>query len=124
MLLECLNGQPIAVNKSPLIDNVRLNIDNENHQARFKMLYVKDDKNIPIDIIVFNYTLPKLAVNNGGVSVTLSGIEQNKNVQFKITVTYTFFKKKWVVTGALSGKPINKELNNIFEIIEIFKEII
>lgn len=124
MLLECLNGQPITVNKSPLIDNVRLNIDNENHQARFKMLYVKDDKNIPIDIIVFNYTLPKLAVNNGGVSVTLSGIEQNKNVQFKITVTYAFFKKKWVVTGALSGKPINKELNNIFEIIEIFKEII
>lgn len=124
MLLESLNGHPITINGSPLASDIRLNIVHENHQARFKMTYIKDDKNIPIDIIIFNYTLPKLTINNGGVSVTLSGIEQTKNVQFKINVTYNFFRKKWIVTGALSGKPINKELNNIFEIIEIFKEII
>lgn len=124
MLLESLNGHPITINGSPLANDIRLNIVHENHQARFKMTYIKDDKNIPIDIIIFNYTLPKLTINNGGVSVTLSGIEQTKNVQFKINVTYNFFRKKWIVTGALSGKPINKELNNIFEIIEIFKEII
>lgn len=121
MLLECLNGSPLTIDGAPFMDNIRLNIAN-NHQFRLKFLYIADEKHQPIDIVVLNYTIPKLSMNS--LTINVSGVEKQRNIRFSMDVSYHFFKKKWIISGTFMGKEINKEFLNILEIIKIFKEVL
>ena len=121
MLLECLHGAPLTVDGSPILDNIRLNLAG-NHQLRFKAIYVADGNNIPIDIVVLNYTSPKISLNS--ISMIVTGVERNKSSRFNLNISFNFFKKKCHINGIFLDKNIDMECDNFLEIIKIFKEVL
>lgn len=107
MLFEVLNGQPIRVDGTDIMTNVRLKI-HQNGQIRFKaeVCDERDHQLKPIDIFVRQYTKPDLT-SVCDITASASG----DNVIGKNTFLLHFkmhpLKKKIKINGNIGNKTIN-----------------
>lgn len=121
MLIEFLKS-PILIDGTPAIVNARLNIT-KNHQMRLKMAYVqRDDQDVPVDIVIYNWTMPKLEKLSIIISVT--GKEMIRDIPFQLKITYDFFRNSWKLKGNFGDDIINREIEAMSDLIMIAREYI
>ena len=77
MLIECI-GTPVNVDGKPLLKDFRLYIDPE-HRMRFKMKYLFGENEVPVDIVVYRYSIPKL--DKLSLGITAEGKEMTHDVR-------------------------------------------
>lgn len=119
MLIEFLKS-PILVDGRPVIINPRLNITG-NHQLRLKMAYVQeDDEDVPVDIVVYNWTTPKL--ERLSIIISVDGKEMIRDIPFHIKITYDFLKSSWKLKGNFGSSVINQEIDQMLYLIMIFRK--
>ena len=108
----------ITINGSQVIENLRLHVPNSS-QFRCKFIANGDEK-IPVDIIC---TSINYQANLNGVKVILSGMENTKRLNYRISLTIHPIAKSSDVSGYIGTMDIHKTLKNTGGAIEIFKEI-
>ena len=91
MLIEFLDT--ILVNKTPVVENVRLNLQPMKCQLRLKLTYIEGEVKTPLDFVVFNWSpqLDKLALSikiDGKEYVVLEKVEDMTAGQYIDYETY------------------------------------
>lgn len=120
MLIECI-GTPVNVDGKPLLKDFRLYIDPE-HRLRFKVKYLFGDHEVPVDIVVYRYSLPKLDKLSLGISI--EGKEMTHDVRYMLWLGYNFLDRKWTLRGTVGGRQVKYEMSTILEIVQVVKAII
>lgn len=118
MILECLNGQPIKIDGEPFMKNLRLNIPKDKKALRMNMEFIQPDGEIPIDIMVYSYSTPRL-YKVSSIVITLDGRELVHNVPFIVDLHFNLLTRKWKVVGRFNNKPINKNMDSVMDILPI-----
>ncbi|MCM1220115.1 MAG: hypothetical protein NC548_37055 [Lachnospiraceae bacterium] len=118
MLIECI-GNPVKVDGKDLLKDFRLNIAG-NNQLRFKANYLFEESEVPVDIVIFNYSLPKL--DKLSLGITIDGEEMIKKIKFKLRLAYSFLDRKWIIKGTFGTREIKYEMSTFLEIIQVVKE--
>lgn len=121
MIVIVPQGQ-ITCDGVPVIEDLAFNLE-KNRQARFKTkLCRKDQSSVPVDLVVYEYTWPKL--DKLTISVTFNGKEMIRNVRFSFKLSYAFTKHKWCINGNIGFLPINIESFKILEALSSLKDAI
>lgn len=120
MLIEILD-KPILIDKVETLKNVRLNLV-ENHKFRLKMVYVNDDHEDPVDIVVFNWSTPKLEKIK--INISIDGKEMIRSVTFNLKLSFDIVKRRWNLKGSFDNKPVNQELQHFIDIVTTFQNLI
>lgn len=120
MLIECI-GTPVNVDGKPLLKDFRLYIDPE-HRMRFKMKYLFGENEVPVDIVVYRYSIPKL--DKLSLGITAEGKEMTHDVRYKIWLGYNFLDRKWTIKGTVGVNQVKHEMSTILEIVQVVKSII
>lgn len=120
MLIEILD-KPILIDKVETLKNVRLNLA-ENHKFRLKMVYISDDHEDPVDIVVFNWSTPKLEKMK--INISIDGKEMIRSLTFNLKLSFDIVKRRWILKGSFDNKPVNQELTNVISIVTTFQNLI
>lgn len=118
MLLEILK-EPILVDGVERVKDVRLNIAS-NHQMRLKATYLSEGDDDPIDIVVYNWTVPKM--EKLSLSISIDGKEMLRNIKFELKLSYDFLRRSWRLKGKFGSNHLNRELAMITDIFLIIQE--
>jgi len=118
MLIDCI-GTPVKVDGNEILKDLRLNVAG-NHQLRIKMTYLFAESEVPVDIVVFNYSLPKLDKTSLGIHI--NGKEMITGLTFRVWLGYNFLAKKWILKGNVGSKEIKREMSTFLEIIQVIKD--
>lgn len=122
MLIEVLK-EPILINGVPSIKDIRLNVIDNQNQFRLKSTYIAEDKeDVHVDIVVYNWTIPKL--DKLALSISIDGKEMLRNIKFELKISYDFFKRRWRAKGNFGNNVVNKDLESFMDIIMIIREYI
>ena len=108
----------ICIDKNPIVEQIRLNIQPKDHQLRLKATYTNDSNSIPVDIVVFKWT-PKL--DKLSLSLAIDGKELTTNSDFLIMISYNVIKRHIKLSGNVAGKSIDMTVASIKDFLEIPK---
>lgn len=124
MFIEFLGNQPICIDDRPIMRKVRCNIVSKN-QLRLKLVFIDNELEIPIDLIVYNISYPRVVLN-GAITIGIIGEEYRKHMKFKIHVCYSFLKNTWTLNGIINGKEIKQTVDksSLKVMIEFLKELL
>lgn len=120
MLIECI-GNPIKADGEEVLKDLRLNLA-PNHQMRIKVKYLFEESEVPVDIVIFNYSSPRL--DKLSLSISIDGKEMTHKINFRVNLAYSFMTHKWTLKGTVGGNPVKKELSTFLEIFQVIKELI
>lgn len=120
MLIEILD-KPILIDKIETLKNIRLNIV-EDHKFRLKMIYINDDHEEPVDIVVFNWSTPKL--DKLKLIISIDGKEMIRSIPFNLKLSFDVIKRRWNLKGSFNNNTVNQELENVFNIFLAFQNLI
>ena len=114
MIIEFLDT--ILIDKSPVADNLRLNIKPETRQLRLKLNWLNQDRNIPIDLVIYNWSpyIDKLKFN-----LSIDGKELTSNKSFIVDLSYDIFKRRIKVKGNIGEEDVKYTASNIKDLLEI-----
>jgi len=116
MLIEFLHQ--VTVDKTPLIENIRLNIQPMSHQLRLKAVYLNGEIKTPVDIVVFNWT-PKL--DKLSLAISIYGKELTTGTEFHCKLSYDVFRQQLKLTGNIAGKNMKIIIASMKDFLEIPK---
>ena len=116
MLIEFLNV--IYVDKKPMAENIRLNIQPLTHRLRLKITYISGEEKTPIDVVVFKWS-PKL--DKLALSITIDGKDMTTNTDFLIKLSYDVLKRQLKLTGRVGDEDVKIHITNIRDFMEIPK---
>lgn len=119
MIIEFLDK--VLVDKAPIVENVRLNLKPEKRQLRLKLTHLKGGNKTPIDIVIFNYS-PSIEMLN--VALILDGKELNTSNNFRLKLSYDILKRKFKMSGNVTGKEVNYMASNIKDLLYITSDFI
>lgn len=125
MLIECIDS-PIIVDKKAVLKNIRINIASK-HQLRAKMIFINDKEvDIPLDIVIYNFSYPKCSLSNTGLTLNVDGEEYIRHIKFKLNVTYNFIKNIWIVDGMIDDQQLKQvvDKSSVKMMIEVIKSLI
>lgn len=123
MLIECLKGQPISVDGRNILQDIRINIAG-NNQLRTKLTYLGEDGNaIPYDIVVYNYTVPKMEIDNMSISVFIKGEEYQRRIPCSFKIEYHFMQKKWKVRGDINRQPFEYTVKSAKDVVQLIDKM-
>jgi len=114
MLIEFLNQ--VTVDKVPLVENIRLNIQPLSHQLRLKAIYLNGENKTPVDFVVFNWT-PKL--DKLQLAILIYGKELTTGTEFHCKLSYDIFRKHMKLSGRIAGKDVKITIASMKEFLEI-----
>lgn len=117
MLIECRNA-PITVDKQPFIQDLRLNI--QGHQMRLKAIYVNGDSNIPIDLVVYKWSVK---LDKFQLCIIVDTEELTTKTSAVLKLSYDVLKQRATVSGNIGDKHIKKHITGIKDFLEIPKAI-
>lgn len=120
MLIEIID-KPILIDKIETLKNVRLNIV-EDHKFRLKMTYINDEHEEPVDIVVFNWSTPKL--DKLKIIISIDGKEMIRSIPFNLKLSFDVIKRRWNLKGQFNNNTVNQELENAFGIFLAFQNLI
>lgn len=121
MLLDFPKGA-INVDGKAAIEDLRVNVA-PNHQLRVKFKVIQHDKDpVPLDIVVFNYSVPHL--EGASLAINIVGTEMTMNKPFKMNLSFNFIKRKWRLQGTFNAKEVDETITNLIEIIAIAKALV
>lgn len=123
MLLEFLD-RPVCIDHVPVMQNFRLNLLPDKHQLRMKAEFLSTDGQDPkpIDIVVYQYTNPKLEKLSLAISIT--GEEMQRHMQFQVKLSFDFLKRKWKLIGSVGRTQVNREMSSAIEILQVIQDLI
>lgn len=119
MLFECINA-PIKVDGKEVIKDFRMNIQDMN-KLRAKFTWVADGKNLPFDIVIYNFSTP--VVEGMNATMTINGEEYAHHIPFYVKISYSLFGKKMMLHGSINKKSVSYELRSPADIVRIVPEI-
>jgi hypothetical protein len=119
MLIEFPNI--ISVDKNPMVENVKLNIQPESHRLRLKAAYLNGEEKTPVDIVIFNWQ-PKL--DRLALSIIIDGREMTTNTNFLLKLKYDVIKRHLTLSGNIGSETIKTNINTAKDFLEIPKHII
>lgn len=112
MLFECLEGCPVTIDSKPILKDIRINIVSNKHQLRAKMVYIdKDLKDMPLDIVVYNYSNPRISIHNQGIEFDINGEEYIRHIGIQLRVGFNIFKKILTLDGTINGQQVRIDVN-------------
>lgn len=122
MLIEVLH--PILVDSAELCESFRLNIVPEERKLRAKIQFGQKTAigNRLVDLVVFNYSLPK--IDGLGISVTFKGKEMETGLEFQASAGFKVSKRTWKVKGNIGGRMFSFECAEAIRIIEQIGQLI
>ena len=118
MLIELPKGD-IVIDKKSYLKDFKINIA-ANHQIRCKFIAVTSKKDIPFDIVIYNW---KFKLNIKTISIDVTGIEMNSNKNIHLTVTYNIFSKDLHLNGVIDKNNINMRLDDFESISQLVSDI-
>lgn len=122
MLIELPSGD-VAVDEKPIVSDFRINITRK-HQIRIKFNAIKDDKRIPLDIIIYRWDLVLPSVRKlTSVGVKFEGIENESKKRMNCTLSYKFLAKEWELIGMLGVENFNIQSKEFKRISLLFSDI-
>ena len=114
MLIEFLNNQ-VVIDKVPLIENFRMNVQPETRQLRVKATYLGVVKT-PVDLVVYKWTP---GIDKFKLAISVNGIEMVSNNKFDVKIYFDIIKRKVKIMGSINNNPIEYDIHNIKEFMEI-----
>lgn len=118
MLIELPKGD-IIIDKKSYLKDFKINIA-ANHQMRCKFIAITSKKDIPFDIVVYNW---KFKLNIKTIFIDVTGIEMNSNKNINITVTYNIFSKDLRLNGTIDKTNINMQVDSFKRITQLISDI-
>lgn len=109
MLLK-IDGS-VTLDNCPLVKDFKLNVLNNKHQLRCKFIRIIEEREVPVDIIVYRYSDPSFS-RIGSITVDVDGREMNYDIPFTLKLIFSFIKKKTTITGMINGKHIKREFKD------------
>ena len=122
MLLEFVGDQPFTIDGKAVAKNVRLNLLNVQQQFRLKATLLNGNKENKIDLVMYQYTLPKLD-GLSAITITGNGKEIILNQSFDFELKYYFLKKEWKFSGHVGYNSFNYKFDHLVKIINIITKI-
>ena len=116
MLVEFLST--ITVDKKPFAKNLRIKILPKTHQLRIKVSYINCDSEVPIDIVIYDWSMKFEKLNIG---IVIDGREMVTNTQILLTISYDVLKRHCKLTGKIGNENIKFTINSLEDILEIPK---
>ena len=122
VLIEFLK-EPVLVDGSEYLKDLRINITKDK-QMRLKAKYLNTGKEIPIDLVVYRFTLPNFS-KPPIISISLDGRNMTVSGNFTMMVSYNYISGKWKLKYDSITKSIRKEGHNLLkEITEIIHDVL
>lgn len=109
--------QSVSIDNNDILSNIRLNLILDKRQVRFKSDINRSSKKIPVDIVVYSYTIPKIDIK-GKISMNINGEDLINKRKIYLTISFHVTSKRWVVTGRYGWKDINESSSSISSIIK------
>lgn len=111
MLLKMNKDNIVNIDNVDIVQDIRMNLDENKKEARFKCsLMDKDGNPNPVDFYL-HYTKPKVSLKGGNISITGTEMTKNKNISIDATV-------------GMSGNPnIVATYDGITKTINSFKDL-
>lgn len=75
-----------------------------------------------VDLVIWNYS--NFQVDGLGISVSFKGVEEETQVEFDAKIKFHLVSHKWVLMGKISGRPFNRECNNVSELFRTIKDLV
>lgn len=116
MILEVLRDQPARIDGVDKFYDLRVNIAGRN-QLRLKVVAITEKGEIPIDIVIYQYSMPMLVKTS--IAISFDGKDMIHNLPFEGKLAFDFFKKKWKLKGHLGSKNFDDEFLHAAEIISV-----
>lgn len=118
MLIELPKGD-IVIDKKSYLKHFKINIA-PNHQMRCKFIAITSEKDIPFDIVIYNW---KLNLNIKTISVDVTGVEMNSKKNIQLTVSYNIFSKDLRLNGIIAKNNINMQIDGFNSISQLISDI-
>ena len=122
MLIEFLK-EPVLVDGSNYIKDLRINATKDK-QMRLKAKYLGSGTEIPIDMVVYRFSLPDFS-KPPLVHVSLDGRNMTINSNFTLNVSYNYLSGKWKLRYNSTTRSIRHEGHNLLkEVTEIIHDVL
>jgi len=126
ILIKCSEKGEMSFNDENLLKEPKIFI-NDKKQIRTQFTFIYNNKNLPLDIVIYEYTFEKPSLidvlkKKICASLYLNGIELKSNISFEATIEFEMKGNisNYVVKGKIQDKELNKTFNSINEIIKEF----
>ncbi len=117
MLIEMPKGN-ISIDKKEYLRDFRINI--LDHQMRCKFIAVTSNKDIPFDLVVYNW---KFKLNIKTVSIDITAMEMNSNKNIQVNVSYNIFSKDLRMNGFIDKKNVDMKIDSFDRISQLISDI-
>lgn len=120
MILEI--KEPIKVDGNNIIKNLRLNMKPKDHQLRLKLIYLITGTELPLDLVIYKWTNPKL--DKMSLSIDITGEELSKKLSIRARLAYDFLRKSWKIKGNIGTRSIDRDLSSVISVITLMKDFV
>lgn len=108
-------NSPVTVNGTPFIKDIELNVPKNETRLKAKFKYINGEEEIPIGILITQYTLPSLNASNTGLSISVEGSEYKHEIPFNLQIGYNFIKREWFIKGHIKFKRVDLSFKTLSE---------
>lgn len=120
MLLIFPEG-PVEVDGVSRLRDLKINIDQNAHKARIKLIYTKQGTEHPLDLLIQSWSFPTWNWNSD-ISVRVNGIEQEARLSFRLTLAWNMITGRKTISGVVGSRQIKRELTDSASVIDLVKE--
>jgi hypothetical protein len=96
----------------------------KDRQARAKFTYISvDGKEFPYDIVVYEFTTPKVSVMDMAITFFVSGEEHAMHIPISLKVNFHLLSREWTVSGDIDWQPFTVKFKSISDIPPIMEQV-
>ncbi len=121
MVLECIEGEPIKLDGTPIMKNLQIN-SGDNKQVRIKCELIHDGDSEIIDLLLLKYS----GIKWGGLSINCSAVlkdmRKDRNISAKIQINPVTGICNVEVTAGY--RLINKDINTVEDLLNIVADVL